>query len=184
MQKRSANVRQGGEIGFPGGMFDPIADKNPKDTAVRETIEEMGIARDKIEIIGRTDTVISITGSIVEGFVGFTEIEDISMLKINPKEVERVLAAPVSYFEQNDPEIYKINIMAHPSIIDKKGRKKVIFPAKELSLPERYSRPWGSILQKVFVYRYGGEIIWGITARFIYDLVNKIKDVSKSPGVS
>ena len=77
MQKRSANVRQGGEIGFPGGMFDPITDKNPKDTAVRETIEEMGIARDKIEIIGRTDTVISITGSIVEGFVGFTEIEDL-----------------------------------------------------------------------------------------------------------
>lgn len=178
LQKRSANVRQGGEIGFPGGAFDPSVDKNTADTAVRETCEEMGLAADEISLIGQCDSVMSISGMLVEGFIGLAEIKDPRILDINPHEVERAFSVPVSFFEKNDPGIYRVNVMAHPSITDRMGHERVIFPAKELGLPERYHKPWGTAaLQKVYVYRYDGEIIWGMTARFIFDMVKKIKEL-------
>jgi 8-oxo-dGTP pyrophosphatase MutT (NUDIX family) len=34
-EKRAANIRQGGEICFPGGEYDPRLDKNFSDTAIR-----------------------------------------------------------------------------------------------------------------------------------------------------
>jgi 8-oxo-dGTP pyrophosphatase MutT (NUDIX family) len=177
LQKRAANVRQGGEIGFPGGMFDPSRDRSPADTAIRETAEEMGITGEDIRIIGQVDSVLSNSGIVVDGFLGVAAVDDPQSLDISPGEVEKVIAAPVSFFESNDPEIYKVNIKAHPSITDRKGRERILFPAKELALPDMYSRPWGSGMQKVYVYRYENEVIWGITARFIYDIVKRIKSL-------
>lgn len=51
-QKRAKNIRQGGEISFCGGAKDR-SDRDFLDTAIRETIEEIGIDRDKIEVLGR-----------------------------------------------------------------------------------------------------------------------------------
>lgn len=42
-QKRSINVRQPGEVSFPGGHFESNKDKDFLSTAVRETCEELGI---------------------------------------------------------------------------------------------------------------------------------------------
>ncbi len=177
LQKRSANVRQGGEIGFPGGVFDPGRDRNTEDTALRETMEEMGIPRDKIHLIGQTDSLITMSGMIVDGFIAVAEIEDPQKLDINPAEVEKVLSVPVSFFEENDPEIFSVNAVVQSSVIDSSGNEKIIFPAKELDLPERYHKSWGGSLRKVYLYRYGGELIWGMTARFIFDLAGMIKEL-------
>ncbi len=176
LQKRARNVRQGGEISFPGGMFDPSKDKNMEETAQRETMEEMGLLRSQIKVIGRADTVIS-SGMMIEGFVGFAQIDKIEDIKENPEEVEKVLAVPVSFFILNKPEVYRVCIKAHPSIYDKKGRQKVLLPAAELSLPDRYRKPWGGFLQKIYFYRYENEIIWGITARFIFDIIKRLTAV-------
>ncbi len=40
-----------GHIAFPGGRPDPV-DRNPVDTALRETEEEVGINRSQVEILG------------------------------------------------------------------------------------------------------------------------------------
>ena len=47
LEKRAVEIRQGGEISLPGGRCDE-KDKNSKETAIRETIEELGIPREKI----------------------------------------------------------------------------------------------------------------------------------------
>ena len=44
-EKRAANIRQGGEICFPGGEFDASEDDSFEQTAIRETEEETGITR-------------------------------------------------------------------------------------------------------------------------------------------
>ena len=52
LEKRAIEIRQGGEISLPGGKCDK-KDKNSEETAIRETIEELGIPREKIEISGK-----------------------------------------------------------------------------------------------------------------------------------
>ncbi|VEH40016.1 putative NUDIX hydrolase [Fusobacterium varium] len=46
LEKRAVEIRQGGEISLPGGRCDE-KDKNSKETAIRETIEELGIPKEK-----------------------------------------------------------------------------------------------------------------------------------------
>ena len=49
-QKRAATIRQGGDICFPGGGFEIGVDKSFKDTALRETFEELGIQKKDIKV--------------------------------------------------------------------------------------------------------------------------------------
>lgn len=174
-EKRSAAIRQGGQICFPGGKFDPEKDDDFKETAIRETVEELGVAYDKISIIGRLDTVFSVIGSTVDAFVGVIDINSLDDLNINPDEVEKVFSVPVSYFENTEPEVYRVSITANPSYINHAGEEVVLLPAKELGLPEMYTRPWGNIMNNVYVYKVAGETIWGITARLIRDVISKTK---------
>lgn len=176
-QKRSSNIRQAGEICFPGGKYDEEKDKNFEETAIRETIEEIGIAREKIKIIGKLDMVIASMGTIVQGFVGELKINSIKEFDINRDEVEKIFTVPVSYFEKNQPEKYKVAIKVSSTIIDEEGKELIIFPAKQLGLPEIYHSTWGNSKNNIFVYRACDEVIWGITARFIYDIVNKLRSL-------
>src|ERR1035437_2226725 len=50
-EKRGAKIRQGSEICFPGGEYDPSSDKSLLETAIRETMEELGIKKEKIKVI-------------------------------------------------------------------------------------------------------------------------------------
>ena len=68
-QKRAASIRQGGDICFPGGGFEIGIDKNFKDTALRETYEELGIKKKDIKILGQLDTYVAPIGAIIEPFV-------------------------------------------------------------------------------------------------------------------
>lgn len=174
-EKRSAAIRQGGQICFPGGKFDPEKDDDFKETAIRETVEELGVAYDKIRIIGRLDTVFSVIGSTVDAFLGVIDINSLDDLNINPNEVEKVFSVPVSYFENTEPEVYRVSITANPSYTNHAGEEVVLLPAKELGLPEMYTRPWGNIMNNVYVYKVAGETIWGITARLIRDVISKTK---------
>lgn len=175
-QKRSSNIRQGGEICLPGGKYEKELDITLEAAAIRETTEEMGISREKISIIGRLDTVIAPMGATVDVFVATADIglEDI---KINPDEVEKVFALPVSYFQENSPEEYRVMLEIHPAYIDKKTSKEVVLlPSQELGLPERYWKSWGGFKQKVFVYKTFEGVIWGLTARIILDFIGRLKN--------
>lgn len=183
-QKRVSTIRQGGEISFPGGQFNPLEDIGLEKTAIRETVEEMGISEDKITIIGNLDTFLAPLGAIVQAFVGIADINSLDEIQINKDEVEYAFTVPVAYFEENEPEKYQALIKIHPSYTDAQGNEHTLFPAKELGIPERYTKPWGNHKYNLFVYRVNNEVIWGITARFIYDLVNKLKDNQELSAIS
>ncbi len=176
-EKRSANIRQPGEICFPGGKFDPKSDTGLQETAIRETSEELGVAGEKIKVIGNLDTVISPWGATVDAFLGTVDIVSLDDLHISTREVEKVFTVPVSYFVHTEPETYKASYVAHPIITDEAGIKVT---AKELDLPERYWGPWGRGKYNIFIYRVAGETIWGMTAKIIMNLVAKLKGIKGS----
>ena len=70
LNKRSQEVEHHkGEISFPGGATDP-EDRDPLDTALRETEEEMGIRRDDIDVLGEMDEVATRSRFQVRVFAG------------------------------------------------------------------------------------------------------------------
>lgn len=156
-EKRSAEIRQGNEICFPGGMFDPVQDRDFQQTAVRETSEELGIPANKIKVIGKMDTLIAPQGVLVEGFLGVADIS-LDEISADPREVAYVFSVPVSYFERAEPEKYQTEIIVNPVRINEDGKEEMIFPAKELKLPDKYHRPWQGRKHNVYVYRYQGKL--------------------------
>lgn len=175
-QKRSKNISQAGEVCFPGGKIDDEIDKDSEETALRETYEEFSIDRDKINIMGRVDTVFSPIGAMVDGYVGIVNIKNLKEIKINLCEVEYIFTVPVSFFENNKPERYYVEIKAKSSTIDGNGKQNILLPVKKLNLPKIYEEPWGNYKYKIYVYKYNGEVIWGLTARFIFDIIKMLKN--------
>lgn len=174
LEKRSAYIRQGGEICFPGGKVDDL-DSSLEKTAVRETTEETGIPENRIKILGRLNTVVALMGATVDSFIGVADIE-LDEIKINAEEVESIIIIPVSYFENNEPERHSVKVTVHPSYIDENtGEEVILLPVESLGLPERYKKPWGNYHQGILVYKTAHGPIWGITARLIYEFIEKLK---------
>jgi len=174
-EKRAANIRQGGEICFPGGEFDPVVDSSFKNTAIRETVEELGVKQEDINIHGILDILVGPMGVTVDSFIGTLSITNINDLNIDEKEVEKIFTIPVSFFMANDPELYHTRLEINPTDIDKNGEMINTLPVKELQLPERYSTKWRGRKHNVYVYRTTEGVIWGITAALINDVIIKLK---------
>jgi 8-oxo-dGTP pyrophosphatase MutT (NUDIX family) len=174
-EKRSATIRQGGEICFPGGEYDKNIDSSFEETALRETIEELGIEINDIEVIGELGTLIGPMGITLDVFIGELKQKEINKYNIDNNEVEKIFTAPVSYFQNNQPEIYHVRLESHPYYFDEKGEKVILLPTEELKLPARYTNPWGFRKRKILVYKTNGEVIWGMTANLIYEFIKKLK---------
>ena len=172
-QKRAAHIRQGGDICFPGGKFEKDIDKNFKQTALRETYEELGIEKKHIKVIGQLDTYVAPIGTVIESFVGIVKKKAVKNMKIDKNEVEKTLLIPLSFFKETDPIEYTLSHEIQPYRIDKDGNKEILFPVDELGLPDTYKQPWGNKKHKIWVYKYEGEVIWGITSVIINDLLEK-----------
>ena len=171
-QVRSDYIPQPGEVCFPGGKFDPDLDKDTRDTALRETVEELGISYEKIEYVGKLGHYAAPMGVLVDAYVGYLTIDSLDELNLNKNEVERIFTLPLKYLKQNPPDVYTVNIKVEP-YQNKNGEKKLLLPYKKLGLPRRYEKPWGNIGHRIFVYDTN-PVIWGITAELIYDFMKII----------
>lgn len=95
MIQRADNLnRHAGQISFPGGRFEEV-DDTVVDAALRETEEEVGLAPDRIEIVGRLDDYVTGTGFVVAPVVGlirppYTAVPD-------PLEVADVFEVPLRF---------------------------------------------------------------------------------------
>ena len=172
-QQRAASIRQGSEYCFPGGKFDPEQDRNYQDTAVRETIEELGVSENNIKVEGNIGLLLSPMGVAVEAFLAVFNISDLDELDINAREVERVFTLPLSYLKKITPENYYARVHASSSYTDSGGKEVILLPVKELGLPETYITPWGGKEHRILVYKTKEGIIWGITAEIIHEVLNK-----------
>ena len=93
LNKRSEQVEHHkGEISFPGGARDP-EDRDPLETALRETEEEMGIKRGDVTVLGEMDEVATRSQFRVQVFAGTIEYP----YTFNPSAIEiaEVLEFPV-----------------------------------------------------------------------------------------
>ena len=82
-----------GQISFPGGRRE-THDRSSEDTALRETEEEVGIAREYIEVIGRLDTYLTRTGFRVTPVVGL--LKPPFAVSPDPTEVDEVFEVPLT----------------------------------------------------------------------------------------
>lgn len=74
-QRASYNGAHSAQISFPGGKVD-IKDENLKDTALRETYEEVGVNPSDIDIIRQmSDTYIPPSNFLVTPFIGYANIK-------------------------------------------------------------------------------------------------------------
>lgn len=175
LEKRVPHIRQGGEICFPGGIFDAEFDKSLQDTSIREACEELELSKDNFNVVCPLDIVVTAGGVMVHPYLAILEGTRFDKDRYNTEEVARLFKVPWDFFENTKPEIYEAAVKLHPLVKYADGREEVLFPAKELGLPELYWNTWGGSRQKIYLFRYDGEIIWGLTARIIYDLLKKSK---------
>lgn len=151
--------RQPGDICFPGGKVD-VEDENEEYTAIRETIEELGLKRDDIGDLYSLDYIVTAFGTIIYPFVGF--IHKIDEIEINKSEVESFFTVPLSFFKTNLPEIYYVNYMAVP---------EESFPHHSIVGGKDYQ--WQSKKIDEYFYHYENRVIWGLTAKVLTHFVDE-----------
>jgi 8-oxo-dGTP pyrophosphatase MutT (NUDIX family) len=108
-QRTAHLTAHAGQISFPGGRMETY-DRSPEDTALRETEEEIGLPRDRIETLGRLDTYVTRTGFRVTPVVGLVRppIE----LVPDPTEVAEVFEVPLTFIlDPSNPQRHSRDFM-------------------------------------------------------------------------
>ncbi|HIH78199.1 MAG TPA: CoA pyrophosphatase [Halobacteria archaeon] len=97
--KRTENLTyHKGEISFPGGARENNEDL--KDTALRESHEEIGLKPHDVNVLGVLDDIRTVSSSfIVTPFVGIIPYP--YNFIINNTEVQRIIIVPLSFFLDN-----------------------------------------------------------------------------------
>ena len=83
-----------GQVAFPGGRVEDD-DADVVATALRETEEEIGLARSHVDTVGRLDDYETGTGFVVTPIVGF--VRPPFTLRPDPSEVAVVFEVPLSF---------------------------------------------------------------------------------------
>lgn len=82
-----------GQISFPGGRLNMGEDA--VDAALRESEEEIGLARARVRVIGRFDPYETVTGFQITPFVGLVEPD--TELRADPSEVAEIFETPFDF---------------------------------------------------------------------------------------
>lgn len=151
--------RQPGDICLPGGKVEK--GETPREAAIRETMEELNLERDDIELIGDMDYIVTPYGFIMYPFVAKLNKGEI---KPNKGEVDHIFKVPVEFFMENSPELFELTLMPKPS---------EDFPYDLIRNGKDYKFRIGKVPQ--YFYKYEDYIIWGFTAFIIKNFIEAIK---------
>lgn len=158
---RSDKLRhQPGEICLPGGKIDDF--ESPKEGAIREVMEELNISKEEIHYLGESDYLITPYGMKMNVFVGILKSEGIIE---NKDEVDHIFKVPLSFFIDNKPLLYNMEI--GPVNYED-------FPFHLLKSGKDYKFSKGYM--KEYFYVYNSYVIWGITAQVIKSFITIIKE--------
>lgn len=90
---RNAHLREhAGQVSFPGGAIESD-DADPVATALRETVEEVGILPEQIEPVGYLDALVTGTGYRIVPVAGFVDGD--YRARVNHAEVDSVFEVPL-----------------------------------------------------------------------------------------
>ncbi len=87
-----------GQISFPGGAADPT-DHDLRETALRETHEEVGIAREDVDLFGPLDDWITLSNFVVTPFAGAITRPAPYPFRPNDFEVAELLEVPLLHLQ-------------------------------------------------------------------------------------
>lgn len=156
---------QPGEICFPGGRHEE--DEIYLETALRETIEELGVDPEAIEIIGQLDDVITPFNMYIHVYLGILT-QSLEELVLSDDEVESIFTVPVDFLMTCKIQEYKT--------------KANILPPKDFpyeKIEKGYAYEWKVGHYPVLFIDYDRYHIWGITARITANLISTLKDLSE-----
>ena len=130
-----------GQISFPGGRLEP-GDADAEAGALRETAEEIGLPAACIEVLGRLDPYLTVTGFEVTPVVGAVMLP--FRLAPDPREVADVFEVPLAFL------LDRANHQHHSrTIIESSGKEAV---------------------RAYYAIPFGDRYIWGATAGMLINL--------------
>lgn len=136
-----------GQVAFPGGRADPT-DTTPEMTALREAREEVGLDPIQVRILGRMNSLQTISNYIVTPIVGV--IPWPFPVQLESTEVSRVFSIPLDWLA--DPRHHEI---------------------RHRTLPEHFT----NILHRekhpdIYFQPYQDELLWGVSAEMTLRLID------------
>ncbi len=135
------------QMAFPGGHKDK-EDLCSQDTALRELSEEVGIARENVDILGSFGHFQTINNKDIEAFAGVWNEKD--TIKLDTAEISKVFKISLKYL---------IDI-----------HKKKEFHIGKSNNPNNPNIP--NITQ--LTYPFEDVLIWGVTAKILYHLIDSL----------
>lgn len=138
--------RHAGQVAFPGGRTEDH-DPDAVATALRETEEEIGLPRARIDILGALPVYETITGYAVQPIVGLiaTPFDLAADLTLDPHEVASAFEVPLAFLM--NPANHQLH----------EGTK-------------------GGITRRYYAMPYQDHYIWGATAGMIVNLHRVLMD--------
>lgn len=153
---------QPGEISFPGGKVEK--GESFEEASVRETMEELNIGRENIEVLAQLDYLVSYSNRSIYCFLGKLSGIEVEKLKPNKAEVDHLFTVPLEFFCDNEPDRY---------YLDLKTDLNDEFPYNLIPNGREYNFRKGR--QEIMFYYYKDYIIWGFTAKMTRKLIKILK---------
>lgn len=164
---RSKALRhQPNEICFPGGKIEEA--ENPMECVVRETVEELNIAENSIEIIAALPTVTMPYNIVIHPFAGFLH-QSIDEIDYSSSEVEDIFSVPLEFLLSTEPDKYEVSsVLSLPEY----------FPFEKIQDGKNYK--WRKSKYNIYFYEYLDKVIWGLTAKITNEFIELLKSYEES----
>ncbi|MDR7870963.1 MAG: CoA pyrophosphatase [Tissierellaceae bacterium] len=162
---RAINMKsQPGEVSFPGGRLEK--GETFKDAAIRETMEELNIDENNINVLGELDYLISYANLEIHCFLATISGLDVDNIIPNPSEVDHLFTIPLDFILNNDPKAYSLEM---------ETKYNEEFPYNLIPNGKNYN--FRKSKRSIYFYEYNDYIIWGYTATMTKHLSKILKDL-------
>lgn len=159
--RASTLAHQPGEVCFPGGKVEP--GERPRDCALRETVEELAIPPEEVELIAPLDLLVQQGKFVMHPFLGVVSQRGMEAMTPSPAEVGSTFLVPVEWFRAHPPQVYSYELK--PQVTDD-------FPYDSIGFPRGYR--WRSGEVTVPIYPWPERPIWGLTGRIVRHLMEEM----------